>query len=433
MTSAPGPTPLVLIAGPIAAGKSAIARALAQTLRADGTRLALVELDQIADMARPTLPDWTDAHRIFATVTAQWLDAGLDLVIAEAVSSRSEFDLVLRNVPAGTPLLTVVLTCDVETALSRALTDPTRGVSRQEGFLRRVHAEWEQQQPLIPADLVLDTAAMPLAESADRIRATLTAHLPRTDRQSSVDELIAEATAADVDGWGFGWLDGRAADERPDWGYAGLLAEAVAGAELAIDLDTGGGEVLGQCPRLAAQQHVTESWPPNAAQALALLGPRGVQVHETEPGARIPLPDGTADLVTSRHPVRPDWPEIARVLAPGGEYLAQHVGPGSAFALIEHFVGPTTEAQRRGRHPEDETAAAEAAGLEVTELRTARLRMEFFDVGAVVWILLKCVWWVPDFDVDRYREQLLAKDEIICRDGSFVAHSTRHLLRARRR
>lgn len=435
MTSAPGRTPLVLIAGPIAAGKSAVSRALAETLRSDGHLLALVELDQIADMARPTLPDWADAHRIFASVTTQWLDAGLDLVIAESVSSRSELDRVLRNVPAGTPQLTVVLTCDVDTARHRALADPTRGVSRQEDFMRRVHAAWALQLPQIPADLVLDTASLPLTESVRRIRAALAVlptAAPSAERRGA-DELIAEAAAADVDGWGFTWLDGRATEERPGWGFAGLLAEAVARAEVAIDLDTGDGEVLGQAPRLAAQQHVTESWSPNAARARALLGPRRVEVHETVPGDPIPLPDGAADLVTSRHPVAPDWPEIARVLAPGGEYLAQHVGPGSAFELIEHFVGPTTAQQRRGRHPEDEAVAAEAAGLQVTELRTARLRMEFFDVGAVVWILRKCVWWVPDFDVDRYREQLLAMDEIIRREGSFVAHSTRHLLRARRR
>jgi hypothetical protein len=28
-----------------------------------------------------------------------------------------------------------------------------------------------------------------------------------------------------------------------------------------------------------------------------------------------------------------------------------------------------------------------------------RCRMEFYDVGAIVWILRKCVWWVPDFSV----------------------------------
>jgi hypothetical protein len=32
-------------------------------------------------------------------------------------------------------------------------------------------------------------------------------------------ELIAEAEAADVTGWDFSWLDGRATEERPPWGY----------------------------------------------------------------------------------------------------------------------------------------------------------------------------------------------------------------------
>ena len=264
-------------------------------------------------------------------------------------------------------------------------------------------------------------------------REALRARLQRADRERPAEDLIAEAAGADVDGWGFDWLSGRATEERPEWGYSRLLARAVAGADVAIDLDTGGGEVLGGCPRLAREQHVTESWPPNAERVRRRLGPRGVIVHETAPGAPIPLPDGTADLVTSRHPVAPDWPEIVRVLAPGGQYLAQHVGPGSAFELIEAVHGPTTEAQRRGRHPDDEVAAAEAAGLEILERREARLRMEFFDIGAVAWILRKCPWWVPGFGGDTHREQLLEVDRIIRRDGAFVAHSTRHLLRARRR
>ena len=63
-----------------------------------------------------------------------------------------------------------------------------------------------------------------------------------------------------------------------------------------------------------------------------------------------------------------------------------------------------------GRDPRHETAAAEKAGLAVTELRTARCRMEFFDIGAVVWILRKCVWWVPDFSVERYHDKLVELD-----------------------
>jgi SAM-dependent methyltransferase len=256
----------------------------------------------------------------------------------------------------------------------------------------------------------------------------------RTLEECSVrtfDDLIDEAAAADVGGWGFGWLDGRATEERPPWGFARLLAGRLATARSALDIDTGGGEIIARMPSLPPRMVVTEGWPPNAERARRLLGPRGAEVVEAAPGRPLPFPDGGFELVTSRHPVRPDWPEIARVLAPGGGYLGQHVGPASAFELIEWFLGPLPT-ENLARDPRREAEDARAAGLTVVDLRTARCRMEFFDVGAVVWILRKCVWWVPDFDVDRYRDRLRLVDAHIRERGAVVAHSTRTLIEARR-
>ena len=247
----------------------------------------------------------------------------------------------------------------------------------------------------------------------------------------SFDELVAEAVTADVTGWGFGWLDGRATEERPPWGYARLLGERLAQVGSALDLDTGGGEVLAESRLLPARMIVTETWPPNVRRARETLEPRGVQVLEPVEGMALPFDDGSFELVTSRHPVRPAWPEIHRVLAPGGTYLAQHVGPASAFELIEYLLGPLPE-QRQGRDPHREATAARDAGLEVVNLLTARCRMEFRDVGAVVWILRKCVWWVPDFTVDTYLGQLIQLDQQMRRGEPFVGHSTRHLIEAQR-
>lgn len=247
----------------------------------------------------------------------------------------------------------------------------------------------------------------------------------------SYDELVAEAEASDVTGWGFDWLRGRATEERPPWGYARLLAARLGGVRSALDLDTGGGEVLAEVPVLPERMGVTESWPPNAARARELLGPRGVQVCTPAYDGSLPFADASFELVTSRHPVEPAWGEIARVLQPGGHYLGQHVGPRSAFELIERLLGPLPE-HRAARSPDREVAAAEQAGLTVTGLRTARCRMELFDVGAVVWLLRKCVWWVPDFTVERYHAELVELDARIRSDGPFVAHSTRHLVEARR-
>lgn len=200
--------------------------------------------------------------------------------------------------------------------------------------------------------------------------------------------------------------------------------------ELVAEADAA--DVVDSAPSLPTRMAVTEGWPPNAAMARNRLGPRGVQVVDVDADDPLPWANASFELVTSRHPVRTPWAEIGRVLQPGGRYLAQHVGPASAFELIEWFTGPLPDEVRDGRHPRHDRAGATAAGLVVDEIGRARCRMEFFDIGAVVYILRKCVWWVPDFTVQRYDARLHDLDAQIRRHGAFVAHSSRLLVRAHR-
>lgn len=237
--------------------------------------------------------------------------------------------------------------------------------------------------------------------------------------------------SADISGWGFAWLEGHATEERPPWGYANLMGQRMATASASLDLQTGGGEVLASVPTVPLVAAATEGYPPNVAKASEILLPKGILVVADSDEPPLPFADGTFDLVTSRHPATIWWSEIARVLAPGGTYLAQHVGPASAFELIEYFLGPQPEA-RKGRHPDTEVAAARAAGLEVVDLQTATLRIELFDVAAAVYLLRKVIWWVPGFTVEQYRDRLWDLHQQIQTDGVFVAHSTRHLIEAKR-
>lgn len=248
----------------------------------------------------------------------------------------------------------------------------------------------------------------------------------------SFDDLVSEAATVSVDGWDFSWLDGRATEQRPSWGYARSMGERMATASAALDLQTGGGEVLASIPRLPRLTVATEGWPPNVTKATRLLHPLGVAVVADADEPPLPFADEAFDLVVSRHPVKPWWSEIARVLAPGGTYFAQHVGPYSVFELVEHFLGPQPEEVRNGRHPDADRAAAEAAGLEVVDLRFEELRTEFFDIGAVVYFLRKVVWMVPGFTVEEYRPQLAALHEQIEAEGPFVATTTRFLVDARK-
>ncbi|MFG3254050.1 class I SAM-dependent methyltransferase [Streptomyces sp. NPDC048172] len=240
------------------------------------------------------------------------------------------------------------------------------------------------------------------------------------------EELVGEADSVSVDGWDFSWLEGRATEERPSWGYQRRMSERLAQAPSALDIQTGGGEVLNGAAKLPRTMAATESWPPNLARATRTLGPRGVVVVADPDEPPLPFADGAFDLVTCRHPATVWWEEIARVLAPGGTYFAQHVGPASVFELVEFFLGPQPEA-RKGRDPEAESAGARAAGLDVTDVRTERLRMEFHDIGAVVYFLRKVIWMVPGFTTEAYDGRLRELDALIRAEGPFVAHSARTL------
>lgn len=248
----------------------------------------------------------------------------------------------------------------------------------------------------------------------------------------SFEHYVAQASEVSVDGWDFSWLDGRATEERPPWGYSRLIAERLAGSAAALDIQTGGGEVLAGASRLPALMAATEGWPPNVAKATGLLGPRGVVVVADDDQPPLPFGDGAFDLVLSRHPIRAWWDEIARVLKPGGTYLSQEVGPESVFELCEFFLGPQTPATRMARDSKKAVAAATAAGLDVVDVRDARLRMEFGDIGAVIYFLRKVIWIVPGFTVEKYLDRLRDLHERIEREGPFVAHSARFLIEARK-
>jgi len=71
------------------------------------------------------------------------------------------------------------------------------------------------------------------------------------------DDLLAEGAAVPVEGWDFSWFDGRATEERPPWGYARLIGERMADVSAALDIQTGGGEVLAGIPQPPPRIHST--------------------------------------------------------------------------------------------------------------------------------------------------------------------------------
>lgn len=244
------------------------------------------------------------------------------------------------------------------------------------------------------------------------------------------EALVAEGESVPVEGWDFSWFDGRATEERPPWGYLRLISERMAGAGAALDIQTGGGEVTAKIPKAPAVLAATESWPPNLAIATRNLAPLGGSVVLVDDDAPLPFGDESFDLVVSRHPTVTQWPEIARVLTPGGTYLSQQIGGGTNSELFRFFEG-SQEMPPEWR-TDYRVGLAKAAGLDVVDVREATLRVVFDDVAAVIVFLRKVIWTVHDFSVERYRDRLADMHRQIQRDGSFVSHARRFLIEARK-
>ncbi len=212
-------------------------------------------------------------------------------------------------------------------------------------------------------------------------------------------------------GWDFSFLDGQIQADEPPWSYDELAREALAGARSALDLGTGGGEVLLRlADALPDDTLATEGWAPNLPVATEALAPHGIPVvpYDSETDVRMPFEDERFDVVLDRHESY-DAAEVFRVLRPGGMFVTQQVD-GRDFEEMHALFGGApayshvTSANLR--------AEAEAAGFAVEDTREWAGSVRFADVAAFVSYVRMVPWEVPDdFSVDRYADRLLALRE----------------------
>jgi SAM-dependent methyltransferase len=242
------------------------------------------------------------------------------------------------------------------------------------------------------------------------------------------ERLVAEALAQDFSGWDFSWLRGRWSEEEPYWDYRQIVEEKAGRVDSLLDMGTGGGEFLTSLSHLPAETTATEGYPPNVPVARGRLEPLGVNVVAFGDERALPLPDESFELIINRH--ESYWlPEIVRLLKLGGVFVTQQVGTADCIQLNEYLGAPA------GVEPDDwslshEIELVERAGLQVTRGEETSFDTVFYDIGAVVFYSKIIEWQIPDFDVEKYRERLLAMHRLIEREGAFRAKSQRFLIEA---
>lgn len=63
---------------------------------------------------------------------------------------------------------------------------------------------------------------------------------------SDFDDLVEEAEQVPIEGWDFGWLDGRAVEERPTCRYYDRVAERAADVLTLLEVQAGVGSIIGR-------------------------------------------------------------------------------------------------------------------------------------------------------------------------------------------
>ena len=172
---------LVVIAGPIGAGKSTVADLLAHRAQHSGMTASVADLDDLAFSQRAQIGVselWRRAGVAHSALVRGWFDAGVDVVIAHGpfFEARS-YGSLFAAAPAEAVRHHVLLRTTFEIALERVASDPERGpsaMSTQPDFLRETHVAFaERVTSLPPVDIDLDTSASTAAEVADRAFALL--------------------------------------------------------------------------------------------------------------------------------------------------------------------------------------------------------------------------------------------------------------------
>lgn len=145
---------LVVITGPIGAGKSTVGAALATRVGARET-----DLDDLF-FATPEA-GWRQARIEQAVIVRSWLDAGDDVVVHGDFAAREDRRPIDE---IGAPYTLVLLDVPFDVALERVLADITRGISRHPDFLRGTHDAFRQVRGAIPADVTYDTSTTSLEQ-----------------------------------------------------------------------------------------------------------------------------------------------------------------------------------------------------------------------------------------------------------------------------
>jgi len=230
-------------------------------------------------------------------------------------------------------------------------------------------------------------------------------------------------------GWDFSHLKNRMIEEKPPWNYNLLAKRLVKKSTAVLDMGTGGGEIFSSFAPFPAHVVATEGYTPNYIIAKKRLESLNVKVIKFSNSLtrKMPFKNEEFDLILNRHDAF-NSNELFRILQNNGIFLTQQVGENLWDLMKEFNVKPMFHRW----NAEIARKQLKDAGFKIEEYRKWKGKVEFRDVGAMVYFLKVVPWIVKNFSIDKYLSVLEKLQEKIDSGKKLVFTEGRFLIKARK-
>jgi shikimate kinase len=173
---------LIIITGPVGAGKSTIGLGLARSLRRPDFAVAVIDLDQMYGFVRQQEgyddpAAWARARHGAAALANCLFTTGMSAVIVEGEFFTAQELGMVAAVEAKVTRCFFTLKLSYEPALKRVQGDPSRGASKDPAFLKWLHESFAQALPFLEAEsVVVDTDELTQDQVVARLAAQISNH-----------------------------------------------------------------------------------------------------------------------------------------------------------------------------------------------------------------------------------------------------------------